>query len=78
MGVVLDSGDPNSGTAAVHEVVKGLGELLKTGWKPLRTILLASWDGEEFGLLGSTEFGEDFPEWLKENVVAYINVSQQI
>ncbi len=71
----LGAGDPNSGTAAVHEVVKGLGELLKTGWKPLRTILLASWDGEEFGLLGSTEFGEDFPEWLKDNTVAYINVS---
>ncbi|KAM0789818.1 hypothetical protein ACM66B_006668 [Microbotryomycetes sp. NB124-2] len=68
------AGDPNSGTAAVHEVVKALGDLLKRGWKPMRTILLASWDAEEYGLIGSTEFGEDFGEWLKDNVVAYLNV----
>lgn len=41
------AGDPNSGTAAVHEIVKGFGELKKQGWKPLRTILVASWDAEE-------------------------------
>lgn len=36
--------------------------------------MIASWDAEEYGLIGSTEFGEDFSAWLKENVVAYLNV----
>lgn len=49
------AGDPNSGTASVHEIVKGFGALLEQGWKPLRTIVLASWDAEEYGLIGSTE-----------------------
>ncbi|GAA5997527.1 M28 family metallopeptidase [Rhodotorula paludigena] len=66
--------DPNSGTASVHETVRALGALLKLGWKPLRTILLAGWDAEEYGLIGSTEFGEDFSTWLQEHVVAYLNV----
>ena len=44
---VLGATDPTSGTASVHEVVKGLGALVKSGWKPLRTILIASWDAEE-------------------------------
>ena len=39
--------DPSSGTASVHEVVRGLGHLLRSGWRPLRTILIASWDAEE-------------------------------
>ncbi|PWN53362.1 Zn-dependent exopeptidase [Violaceomyces palustris] len=68
------AGDPSSGTAAFHEVVKGLGTLYKKGWRPLRTILIASWDAEEYGLVGSTEFGEDYAEWLREKVVAYHNV----
>ncbi|KAG8744908.1 hypothetical protein FRC10_009278 [Ceratobasidium sp. 414] len=57
---VLGAADPTSGTVTMHEIIKGLGELLKQGWKPLRTIVLASWDAEEFGLIGSTEWGEDF------------------
>ncbi|KAK4051543.1 Vacuolar protein sorting-associated protein 70 [Microbotryomycetes sp. JL201] len=68
------SGDPNSGTAAVYEVVRTFGQLLKTGWKPMRTILLASWDAEEYGLIGSTEFGEDYHAWLEKHVVAYLNI----
>ncbi|GAA5908411.1 hypothetical protein JCM5296_005925 [Sporobolomyces johnsonii] len=72
------AGDPNSGTASVHEVVKGFGVLMKAGWRPLRTILLASWDAEEYGLIGSTEFGEDFTDWLKDNVVAYLNVDVSV
>lgn len=68
------AGDPVSGATTVHEVVKGLGKLLKTGWKPLRTIVVVSWDAEEYGLIGSTEFGEDFSKWLQEHVVAYLNV----
>ncbi|BGP58474.1 hypothetical protein JCM8202_003603 [Rhodotorula sphaerocarpa] len=72
------AGDPNSGTASVHETVRALGALLEKGWRPLRTILLAAWDAEEFGLIGSTEFAEDFPEWLQEHVVAYLNVDVSV
>ncbi|KAI3621149.1 vacuolar protein sorting-associated protein 70 [Moniliophthora roreri] len=71
---VLGGADPVSGTAALHEIVRGFGELLRQGWKPLRTILIASWDAEEHGLVGSTEYGEDFAEWISEHAVAYINV----
>ncbi|KAJ7498642.1 Zn-dependent exopeptidase [Mycena latifolia] len=73
-GWVLGATDPISGTASLTEVVRGLGELLKAGWKPLRTIVVASWDAEEYALIGSTEYGEDFAEWLSEHAVAYINV----
>ncbi|KAN0064179.1 Vacuolar protein sorting-associated protein 70 [Thecaphora frezii] len=66
--------DPSSGTAAFHETIKGLGQLLERGWKPLRTIWLASWDAEEYGLVGSTEFGEDYTDWIRDNVVIYHNV----
>jgi len=44
---VMGAADPTSGTAALHEVVRGLGALLRKGWKPQRTIVIASWDGEE-------------------------------
>jgi len=71
---VLGATDPSSGTVSVHEVVRGFAELYKNGWRPLRTILLASWDAEEYGLIGSTEWAEDFPEWIQDNVVAYINL----
>jgi N-acetylated-alpha-linked acidic dipeptidase len=71
---VMGAADPSSGTTSVHEVIRGLGTLYQKGWKPLRTILLASWDAEEYGLIGSTEWGEDFHGWVKEHVVAYINV----
>lgn len=64
---VLGAGDPNSGTAAHNEMVRGFGKLLSKGWKPLRTIVLASWDAEEYGLIGSTEWTEDFGDWLKVN-----------
>ncbi|MGC2110227.1 MAG: M28 family metallopeptidase, partial [Candidatus Korobacteraceae bacterium] len=56
--------DPNSGTAAQLEAVHGIGELLKTGWRPKRTIVFASWDGEEEGLIGSTEFAEQHSKEL--------------
>ncbi|KAF5340153.1 hypothetical protein D9758_016846 [Tetrapyrgos nigripes] len=71
---VLGAADPISGTAALSEIVRGFGELLRSGWNPLRTIIIASWDGEEHGLLGSTEYGEDFADFLAEYVVSYINV----
>src|SRR5215510_10315873 len=65
--------DPNSGTAAMLETVHGLGELLKQGWKPERTIIFASWDAEEEGLIGSTEWGEEHERDLG-NAVAYFNL----
>ncbi len=65
--------DPNSGTAAMLEAVHGLGELLKSGWKPKRTIVIGSWDAEEEGLIGSTEWGEDHTQELG-NAAAYFNM----
>ncbi len=64
--------DPNSGTAAMLEAVHGLGALLKDGWKPKRTIQVCSWDAEEEGLIGSTEWVEGHAAQL-EHAVAYFN-----
>jgi N-acetylated-alpha-linked acidic dipeptidase len=55
------------------ETARGLSELLKTGWRPRRTIILASWDGEEWGLLGSTEWAEKHQKELSTKAVVYIN-----
>lgn len=68
------AGDPNSGSAALLEMARSFSEMLKTGWKPLRPIILASWDGEEYGLLGSTEWVEDKAKYLSGHALAYINV----
>ncbi|EXJ61506.1 glutamate carboxypeptidase II [Cladophialophora yegresii CBS 114405] len=68
------AGDPNSGSAALNEVITSFGEALKAGWKPLRTIVFASWDGEEYGLVGSTEWVEEYLPWLAASTVAYLNV----
>ncbi|KAG8987149.1 hypothetical protein FRB94_002576 [Tulasnella sp. JGI-2019a] len=70
---VLGAADPTSGTAALVEVVKGFGELLRKGWKPLKTVVFASWDAEEYGLIGSTEWAEDFPDFIADHVVSYLN-----
>ena len=70
---VLGGADPISGTVSLHEIIRGFGALLRSGWRPMRTILFASWDAEEYGLVGSTEWGEDFEDWIRENVVAYLN-----
>jgi N-acetylated-alpha-linked acidic dipeptidase len=64
--------DPGSGTAAMLEVARGLGVLLSQGWKPKRTIYICSWDAEEEGLIGSTEWVEDHDRQLG-NAVAYFN-----
>jgi N-acetylated-alpha-linked acidic dipeptidase len=64
--------DPNSGTAAMLEAVHGMGTLLKSGWKPKRTIYFCSWDAEEEGLIGSTEWAEDHADQLS-HAVAYFN-----
>ncbi|KAF2186409.1 glutamate carboxypeptidase 2 [Zopfia rhizophila CBS 207.26] len=68
------AGDPNSGSAAFNEVIRGFGNAMKAGWQPLRTIVLASWDGEEYGLVGSTEWVEEYLPWLQKSTVAYLNV----
>ena len=65
--------DPNSGTAAMLESVHGIGALLKSGWKPKRTIVFGSWDAEEYGLVGSTEWVEQHPQEL-QHAVAYFNM----
>ena len=70
---VNGASDPTSGNVALIETARGFGELLKSGWKPKRTIVLASWDGEEWGLLGSTEWAEKHAAELTKNAVAYIN-----
>jgi N-acetylated-alpha-linked acidic dipeptidase len=64
--------DPNSGTAAMLESVHGVGALLKSGWRPKRTVIFASWDAEEEGLIGSTEWVEQHAKPL-EHAVAYFN-----
>ncbi|KAG6977252.1 hypothetical protein JG688_00000521 [Phytophthora aleatoria] len=66
--------DPNSGSSTLLEIARGYGELLKQGWKPRRTLILGSWDGEEYGLLGSTEYAEENAERFKKQAVAYLNV----
>jgi N-acetylated-alpha-linked acidic dipeptidase len=69
---VYGAADPNSGTAALIEVARGFGTLLANGWKPRRTIQLLSWSGEEYGLLGSTGYGELNADWLSRAAI-YLN-----
>ncbi|WDK11450.1 PA domain-containing protein [Colletotrichum graminicola] len=68
------AGDPNSGSAVLNEVIRGVGVALASGWKPTRTIVFASWDGEEYSLIGSTEWVEEYLPWLSAASVAYVNV----
>ena len=70
---VFGAVDPNSGTASMLEAVHGVGALLQEGWKPKRSILFCSWDAEEEGLIGSTEWVEQHAQQLN-NAVAYFNV----
>jgi N-acetylated-alpha-linked acidic dipeptidase len=65
--------DPIAGLIAEMEEARGLGELIKSGWKPKRTIIYCAWDGEEPGLLGSTEWAEAHYDELRAHAVAYIN-----
>ena len=71
---VFGAVDPNSGTATMLETARGFGELIKSGWKPRRTIILCSWDGEEYGLIGSTEWAEENAAELQQKAVVYLNV----
>jgi N-acetylated-alpha-linked acidic dipeptidase len=65
--------DPVSGMCSLLEEARAFGELLKQGWRPKRTLIFCAWDGEEQGLLGSTEWVEHHAEELKQKAVAYIN-----
>jgi len=72
-GWVNGAEDPISGQVALLEEARALGELVKSGWKPKRTIIYCAWDGEEPGLLGSTEWAEQHYDELRAHAVAYIN-----
>ena len=75
---VFGAVDPNSGSSAMLEVGHGFGELLKQGWKPRRTIILCSWDAEEYGLIGSTEWAEEMADELRQKAVAYLNLDAAV
>lgn len=70
---VYGADDPVGSAATVMEAARSLGEMLKTGWKPDRTIIIALWDGEEFGCIGSTEWVEDHAAELRAKAVTYVN-----
>lgn len=72
--IVGGAADPNSGSAILIELSKAFGALLQTGWQPRRTIVLGSWDAEEYGLVGSTEWVEEYIPWLTEAAVSYLNI----
>ena len=70
--------DPNSGTTAMLEAARALGAARQAGWVPARTILFCSWDAEEYGLVGSTEWAEDNASMLSARAVAYLNVDAAV
>jgi N-acetylated-alpha-linked acidic dipeptidase len=70
---VFGAEDPVSGTVALMEEARALSELHKDGWKPRRSIVFAAWDGEEPGLLGSTEWAETHAALLQEKAAVYVN-----
>jgi N-acetylated-alpha-linked acidic dipeptidase len=73
---VFGAVDPSSGTASMLELTRNLGELLKKGIRPKRTMVFCSWDGEEYALTGSTEWGEQYADELKKKAVSYLNVDE--
>ncbi|XP_066306961.1 probable glutamate carboxypeptidase LAMP1 [Miscanthus floridulus] len=70
--------DPNSGTAAMIELAQRFSMLQKQGWRPRRTIIFCSWDAEEYGLTGSTEWVEENREMLYSRAVAYLNIDVSV
>ncbi len=72
-GWVNGADDPISGQSALLEEARAFGELAKQGWRPKRTLVYAAWDGEEPGLLGSTEWAETHGEELDKNAAVYVN-----
>ncbi|KAK5167006.1 uncharacterized protein LTR77_007735 [Saxophila tyrrhenica] len=72
--IVGGAADPNSGTAIIVELGKVMGRLMQNGWQPKRNIVLCSWDGEEYGLVGSTEWVEQYIPWLTGTAMTYLNI----
>jgi len=72
-GWVTGAWDPLAGNVSVMEEAKAIGALVKTGWRPKRTLVYCSWDGEEYGLLGSTEWAETHAAELRRKAVLYVN-----
>jgi N-acetylated-alpha-linked acidic dipeptidase len=72
-GWVFGAADPLSGQVTMLEEARALGELVRGGWKPRRTIVYLSWDGEEPGLLGSTEWAEEHGDEIRQKAVLYVN-----
>ncbi|XP_078616616.1 N-acetylated-alpha-linked acidic dipeptidase 2-like isoform X7 [Branchiostoma floridae x Branchiostoma japonicum] len=70
--------DPSSGTACFLELARALGQMVQSGWRPRRTIILASWGAEEFGTIGSTEWVEENINELTEKAVAYLNIDAAV
>jgi N-acetylated-alpha-linked acidic dipeptidase len=70
--------DPGSGTAATLEMCRALGAAVKQGWKPRRTLVYASWDAEEYGLVGSTEWCEEHAKEVDEKAVLLLNVDSAV
>jgi N-acetylated-alpha-linked acidic dipeptidase len=70
--------DPSSGSAVLMETARALGSLARHGMRPKRTIILASWDAEEFGLTSSTEWGEEHESELRNKAIAYLNVDAAV
>ena len=75
-GWVNGANDPISGQSALLEEARALGELAKQGWKPKRTLIYAAWDGEEPGLIGSTEWAETHADDLTKHAALYLNTDE--
>lgn len=73
-GWTYGTADNTSGWVSTMLIARGLGAMLDKGWRPDRTIVIAGWDGEEYGLFGSTEWAEQFKKRLTEGAVAYLNM----
>ena len=70
--------DPSSGTSATLETCRAIGAAVKAGWKPRRTLVYASWDAEEYGLVGSTEWADDHAKELDTKAVLLLNVDSAV
>ena len=70
--------DPSSGTSATLEACRAIGAAVKNGWKPRRTLVYASWDAEEYGLVGSTEWADEHAKELDEKAVMLLNVDSAV
>jgi N-acetylated-alpha-linked acidic dipeptidase len=75
-GWVNGANDPISGQSALLEEARAFGELAKQGWRPKRTLIYAAWDGEEPGLIGSTEWAETHAQELSAHAAVYVNTDE--